>query len=192
MSDNDDHDSNDHVSDGEDVPNLEEQIITPVVFALNGKSKINSDVTTEGISDYEIHNNKLSKNKIKMCNMCNKYYSADMIVNYMEDDQCYHCLFWLNHNIESRKQVDGTIGLEIADYVLKCKDAHIIEKCTRLTDKGGCFLCEYLLEIPITDIKNEFKLGFKKEIPTTLIDNDDEYNLEKLDNTPTKKMVVRI
>ena len=103
-------------------------------------SNIN-DVSTEGISEYELENQYYRN--LKRCEYCNRFYNLDMIYNGTMDEidecLCYHCLFWMNYSVASRKLVDGVNGMLIVDYILKCKDAHLIKTCTKISDNGGCF-----------------------------------------------------
>jgi hypothetical protein len=114
------------------------------------------EITTDGIEEKDyILLNENNRNKLKFCIICNKYFNKDMTIiidDNTNDNQCYHCLFWLNYPISERKYVDGIYGLKIVEYIKKCCDFHDINNCTKNILNGGCFLCEYLLDIPITDI----------------------------------------
>ena len=112
----------------------------------NSSADLLNQVTTEGI---EHHDLKKQKVKLKQCEYCNKYYNNDMILSYPDGGKkkknisdeliCWHCLFWMNYSISARKTVDGVFGLTIVDYILKCKDVHECQTCTRKSDSGGCF-----------------------------------------------------
>lgn len=152
----------------------------------NTNSQKNVDyISTEGI-DSEIieYSSKYIQSNLKQCVFCNKYFKNDMIVpnkdNIIDEFQCWHCLFWMNYSIPNRKNVDGTFGMTIVEYILKCKDDHETTLCKKNSDTGGCFLCEYKLDFPITDIKDLFKLNKSVEIqdnPINDFDVDDNYNI---------------
>jgi hypothetical protein len=138
--------------------------------ATSGVANQHIEVSTEGITHNDMAYSKLgvSANLLKYCEMCGKFYSDDMICytgldkesllkNKKQNDDgtmCWHCFFWLNYDVSNRSVSDGVYGMTIAEYVLKCKDEHNTETCTRRTQHGGCFLCEYLLEFPIIDIRD--------------------------------------
>lgn len=115
-------------------------------------------VTTDGIEDTDKSYALLPynvKKKLKRCDLCGKYFNDDMVLQMAEDDiQCWHCFFWLNYDVSKRVEVDGTYGITIVEYIIKCKDSHEQDKCKRNTDSGGCYLCEYLFGGDITDIKD--------------------------------------
>ena len=138
-------------------------------------------VTTEGLTPVELdgfHGNNVLKASLRMCNYCNKYYRQDMIVpanpenKDPDETQCWHCLFWMNYAVGVRKSVDGKYGMTIIDYILKCKDIHEMDKCTRNNDSGGCFLCEHNLGLPLTDVKDLHRLRQSGEVPDRPIDED--------------------
>lgn len=138
-------------------------------------------ISTEGVYGQELKLFGFKKlSDIKQCSICEKYYKLDMIVpNYDQESQCWHCLFWMNYSISTRKNVDGTYGLSIVDYILKCKDIHEIDKCKRNSDSGGCFLCEYNLGLPLTDIKELDKLSKFPEFPDIPQDDLDPIELDE-------------
>jgi hypothetical protein len=112
-------------------------------------------VSTEGANEDDLQQLNIDKINLHQCLICFKYFKEDMVVPLDgQDQQCWHCLFWMNYSIDLRKQVDGAYGMSIAEYILKCKDVHTSDTCTRNSDNGGCFLCEFNIGIPITDINN--------------------------------------
>jgi hypothetical protein len=161
----------------------------------------NIHVSTEGIAMDELPNQGLDANSLflkyglKQCGFCNKFFKQDMIIpnksGGQDDTQCWHCLFWMNYSVQTRKQVDGSHGMTIADYIMKCKDIHEIKTCTRNSDSGGCFLCEYNLGLPLTDIKDVYKLNRSSEIPDYPIDDQDD-GIDMDDSYKLGKMVVEI
>lgn len=132
----------------------------------NNESSVNLNdsltFNTEGLDDNDQLFKILSstqKKTLKKCNFCFKNYSHDMIVDAESIDiMCWHCLFWLNYDINSRKDVDGNLGMTISDYIFKCQENHNMELCTKRTDQGGCFLCEYKLGYILPDIKDPWKI----------------------------------
>jgi hypothetical protein len=150
-------------SDCSDGSDDEDEIQNSMFKSKKGNNKVDQAISTEGLAPY-LYDDIMDKN-LKMslgkCIFCTKFYSEDMLIpaDKNEERQCYHCLFWMNYAPESRKLVDGTCGLLIVDYVLKCKDIHLIDDCTRKSDSGGCILCEFNLGIPITDVKDGHKLS---------------------------------
>lgn len=163
------------------------------------KNEYSQEISTEGITMEEMSELDINiKNlNLKQCTYCNKFYKEDMIIPVIDDtnneSQCWHCLFWMNYTIPSRNLVDGTYGMTIVEYILKCKDVHEIASCTRNSDNGGCFLCEYNLGIPITDIKDLHKLNSETELPNDPIDNlDDNLDDSEFDSYSPEKITVEI
>ena len=160
-----DYDTDDE-NDDNDKNDIYNEIKLPITVANSQENNnIKQDsivfISTEGISSlhiYQVENKVMDT--IDMCIFCNKYYTEDMLISRDDTDNrhCYHCLFWMNYTIKNRKHVDGVFGMTIVDYIQKCKDFHEINTCTKNTDSGGCFLCEYNLGIPITDVIDLDKL----------------------------------
>jgi len=119
-------------------------------------------LSTEGVKEHDVAYSKLSyaaRKTLQYCEMCGKYYSGDMMVadgkkNKDDGSNCWHCFFWLNYDINNRPVCDGVFGMTIVEYVLKCHDEHNIASCTRRSDHGGCFLCEYKMDFPIIEIRD--------------------------------------
>lgn len=118
-------------------------------------------ISTEGITVYSL--DEIEKELLKnsdVCSLCQKFYNNDMLIPAEKgtERQCYHCLFSMNYPVGNRKHVDGMMGMTIVDYIFKCKDIHMSDICTMKSDSGGCFLCEYNIGLPITDVKDLDKL----------------------------------
>ena len=154
-----------------------------------------NQITTEGVTQAELDDVDMLgvKKHLKQCTFCNKYFKNDMIITDPQnkykvatDSECFHCLYWMNYQIPVRNQVDGKYGIGIADYIMKCKDVHELDKCTRNSDSGGCFLCEYNLGLPITDIKELYKLNKSSDVPDKPFEED---NLEDDAYKPGKMTV---
>lgn len=185
-----------------DLENDNSGIVPPVMSLIaNNQFQLQNalaQVTTEGVSAHEMAELQLenSKNELKQCSFCNKFFKQDMLVpvfeNKNEDAQCWHCLYWMNYSINTRKQVDGAYGLSIVEYIIKCKDIHEMDLCTRNTDSGGCFLCEFNLGLPITDVKDLYKLKDPSSvIPDNPIDDfEDMIDIE--DSYKSNVMTIEI
>jgi hypothetical protein len=111
-----------------------------------------------------------NKKKLTQCSGCARCYNSDMITR--NDQLCWHCFFWMNYDINARPFCDGNEGLTIVQYILKCHEEHNEHICTKHTEHGGCFLCEYKLSIPILCVKDEHLLVPEKEEPTEIITNE--------------------
>lgn len=176
-NDNDNDNNNDNDNDGFDNDNCEVEK-SGFKNLEEPKPNFEAQISTEGISQAEMGHD-MAKN-LKQCIFCNKYFKHDMIVPMNEknsqDQQCWHCLFWMNYG--NRKNVDGVYGFTIVEYILKCKNVHELDTCTRNTDSGGCFLCEHNLGLQITDVKDLYKLSSSTDLPDRPIeDNEDHVDL---------------
>lgn len=113
----------------------------------------NIPITTEGLSydQFNISNNQ----NLMQCGYCAKYYHHDMITPNTEGI-CKHCHFWINYNEANRLEFDKNclkFGYCIADYIIQCKDDHIIETCEK-NKIGSCFLCDFKSGVKIYNIVN--------------------------------------
>ena len=109
-------------------------------------------ITTDGCQEDSIIYKKSSlqiKKTLKECDLCEKIYTDDMLIKNQNEFTCYHCFYWINYDISMRDIAENTVDLSIAEYIIKCKDDHNTTLCTRNTNHGGCFLCEYKIGIPI-------------------------------------------
>ncbi|AYV81804.1 MAG: hypothetical protein Harvfovirus63_7 [Harvfovirus sp.] len=149
-------------------------------------------ITTEGLTLQDLEAMEYSgiKKKIKGCNFCGKYFGEDMCIPAFEKDDdvsCWHCFFWMNYAMTARKNADGVYGMTIVDYILRCSAIHETDKCQRNSDSGGCFLCEYNLGLPITDIKHVERLGAVTAasfgIPDKPNDDDDQIEVDRSQKT---------
>jgi hypothetical protein len=137
-------------------------------------------LSTNGFLEDDINYKKLAyatKKTLKMCEMCGKKYTNDMIIDITNNDlTCYHCFFWINYDLSLRDIADNTVHLTIAEYILKCKDEHDITLCTRHTTHGGCFICEYKSGFPIINIKNSKLIYEETEETEIIVDDENIYN----------------
>lgn len=121
----------------------------------------NIQITTEGIDETVLKSINLAYvQDMIQCHCCSKYYNKSLIINDegFGEQMCKHCLCWLSYSVETRLEFDmkcaSLHGFCIAEYILTCHEAHISEKCTRMTDNGGCLLCDYNLNLDIPNILN--------------------------------------
>lgn len=151
------------------------------------ETNMSNVITTEGLLDNDNIYKKMSfqqKKNTRKCTFCFKNYNVDMFVDYESIElMCWHCLFWLNYDINNRKDVDGNLGMCISEYIHKCQQDHNIELCTKRTDQGGCFLCEYKLGYVLTDIKDPCIIYDMDKINIdTNLDIKDENNLSDVED----------
>lgn len=100
------------------------------------------------------NNPNINKLTIRNCNMCGHVYDIDNILvleDFGNEVTCLPCFFWTNYAPELRENVDGTFGVTIAEFILRCKDTHDKATCTRYP---GCFVCDYLNRDEIPNIKH--------------------------------------
>lgn len=155
-SNNENNDNYDYDYDNESYNS--DHDIDEVKSEDNENVENNIKITTAGVYDY-------NPRAAFCCVMCQKYYNNDMCTTQDSQEKiCYHCLFSMNYPPEMRNMVDGTFGLTIVEYILKCSPDHNQETCTYRTDVGGCFLCEYQLGFPIMDVIDADKLNVNLEI----------------------------
>jgi hypothetical protein len=111
------------------------------------------EVTTSGIPPTTSICGKQA-NVLFKCTTCAFTYQPDIkSSDENEDNMCLHCYYWIYYvtRLEDSK-------IPIVDYILKCSDEHEPDKCTKMTDAGGCYLCEYKLGMLLDDIPNYSKL----------------------------------
>lgn len=130
------------------------------------------------------------RGKLKSCMYCGKFYNPEMMTNPFEEQeaQCWHCYFWLKHDLQFRESCDGELGMTIVEYILKCRDDHKVELCKRNTDGGGCFICEHKQGLDIPNCKDGHKINSKKtvvsstnsEMPKLVFQEDDVLSLDDL------------
>lgn len=150
-----------HISEDEDEifePNGSDQI-----SQLDYSNEcIDTSILTDNGLTVDILANLPSNIKLKLnpifCDLCSKYYNNDFVINYQNDNICYHCLFWLNYHENLRINVDGIYGLTITEYIIRCKDIHDTVNCDKNLS-GGCFICEHLNGNFIFDIIDEEKIN---------------------------------
>lgn len=98
------------------------------------------------------------QNQFGQCTYCLKFYnkniSPKMITTEFADGEptCFHCIFWMNYDMNTRSNVDGVYGMTILEYVMECKDVHDKSSCTRNSVAGGCFVCDYFNKVPFVNV----------------------------------------
>ncbi len=133
----------------------------------------------------------------KICELCCNKYEDEMIINkkYCDFNQCYDCLFSMNFN--NKDIINGSMGIKLSDYIKISLKYHMeINEipCSRLTDRGGCYICMKILDIPLdiatdslletTSIEKEKENKNIERITThnISVNNIDELNIIKNDN----------
>jgi hypothetical protein len=161
--------SEEEINDNEEEEQEEQEVIElPPILSNETQSHI-KDITTDGFMETDPIYHKLTRaelHSLGKCTYCGKFYNNDMIQNpymTMEEFLCWHCYFWMNHDVSIREMADGPGGMTIADYILKCDEQHEQSKCVRNNDGGGCFLCEHKAGLDIPKIKDGYKVN-KSEV----------------------------
>lgn len=147
--------------DGDDIP---PQLLSGQSCDKN-KQNDGLNITTEGI-DASIAINLTSdiSASLRLCDFCNKYYKHEMFMLSQVGDmyQCQHCFFYMNYH--NKELCDASIfGPSIVEYILNCHETHNSTICQRLSDSGGCYLCEYKLGFPLDGVKNAHLLGLNNQ-----------------------------
>jgi hypothetical protein len=162
-------------SDSENEEEIKYQFLEEEIQEDNKQNiNINMTITTDGINETDESYYKLEKslqNLLNKCSMCQKLYDKNMI-NNLDDSYnliCWHCFFWINYDVSLRSQCDGTHGLTIVEYVLKCRKDHNTNKCTRNSDSGGCFLCENIIGLDILNIIDGEKINQDQDKNTSKV-----------------------
>lgn len=154
-------DSDDSVEQPNSTYTLPKSIIKSTIKKSSSPVVENVQITTEGIEEVVLKSINLAYiQDMIQCHCCSKYYNKSLIVNDegFGEQMCKHCLCWLSYSPETRLDFDmkcaSLHGFCIAEYILTCHEAHDHTACTRMTDKGGCLLCDYNLNLDIPNILN--------------------------------------
>lgn len=115
--------------------------------------------------------------KSKQCSLCARVFGDEMVTENVEtgENNCYHCIYWLNYDVSRRPFVDGLYNLSIVDYIIKCRDSHKIDMCK---STGQCVVCDYLQDLPIKGV-----CGVERLLPDNE-NGDDEVNYDEDDDGP--------
>jgi hypothetical protein len=137
------------------------------------------NIPTDGLDQINVN----LINVVKQCNYCQKWFANKLIVDDKEGQLCKHCLYWVNYDERARLEFDKkciTQGFCIAEYIIEYNETHNSNKCTRNSDSGGCFLCDYKKGIPILNIMNINMLKQQKYVPNCdkNIENSPEFRCE--------------
>lgn len=176
-------------SDDDYSENGEDQHVMPAGVGIGADGEIYAVIPPlkDEVAEEEIPLSGIDENMVQMlnhttrmkaafCQSCGKYYSKEMVAKVENDQQCFHCTFWLYYSPEARAVVDGIYGMTIADYILKCYSSHDTSSCSRnIPNVGGCFLCDFINKVPIFDIIDVEKvLCVQFEDPKPVQQNPDE------------------
>lgn len=143
-------------------PKLEDE--EAVVYMPKPLPVTNIDKTTEGSA--------VKSPGDAMCEFCMLYYPKKIMAKKINpdcfDNQCLHCLYWMNYDEKTRLEFDKLYsqhGMGIAKYILDFSKNHNLEACVR--GNVGCFLCDYRLEIEIKNIVDGETINqhIKKSVP---------------------------
>lgn len=130
-----------------------------------------------------------------LCELCGLKYENEMIVDKQHCDftQCYDCLFSMNFNDQSI--LKGSMGYNLQQYIDISKKYHTLIQeipCNRLSDSGGCYVCMFILDIPLQLSENCKAINNEKLIPfdnPNLNQNQNIISTEsKKDNTSTAQL----
>lgn len=144
---NDYQDDDDYNSDEDDYQQDVEQydsdedkdfeVIPTTIKTIN-------DVPIEGITLYEFKQLPVAlKNKLQLCNDCERYYPMAVMMLDEATDRCQHCFFWMHYSPNLRTVGDNkykAIGISIASYIDNFSALHDVKKCVY---KNSCFLCDH-------------------------------------------------
>jgi hypothetical protein len=79
-----------------------------------------------------------------LCDVCDKYYTNDLIDTTDNTFiKCVHCHFFLKYEDFTSKEMTDLEKTDLSNYVNAYANKHNSKECTKKSDMGGCFLCEY-------------------------------------------------
>ncbi len=90
--------------------------------------------------------------QLQECNYCAKFFKAETIVDYDDDEICLHCYFCINYT--QKDKIDGKNDIHMATYISNYKNTHPKDFCLK---KGMCVLCDYLdyVKLGIVELNKE-------------------------------------
>ena len=109
------------------------------------------------------------------CDYCYKTYNIVAKVN-SDIPQCYECLLFLNYG--NMDVLNGKHGVSLKEYINNIVNGLINHDipCSRLNDSGGCYICMFLLDIPIDNYDPSVDLN------KSINDNKNNKPIKQTDN----------
>ena len=169
--DSDDLISEDDIISEDDVISEDKDIPATNMSNIPQQNKFNNLDFLNGVEEKKL--NKKHKLYVSKCAFCELYYSngknstTNMFTKeYSEGENvCYHCFYRIYYNPpDARYNFDGVYGMNIVDFVIKCRDTHNTNEC-KFNDE--CFICDHLNGKKIDFILNPEKLIPKEPITKT-------------------------
>ena len=147
----------------------------------NETNAYNNKMNTDGVLD------TYNKNKLSNCKYCEKWFEKELIIPSEKNkgQQCQHCFFWQNYNIDKRKEADSKyihLGISIVNYVLNCSDDHNFTQCKK--NRSDCFLCDYKAGKKIENINN-----YEILYPNSSCEEQNTFEIELLFDKLIKKNI---
>lgn len=154
---NDDY-SDDGYSDEESQTVVSKVKVEPPVDIEHGKKSWHfvdeSDDSSDRLKELTIDTNGISMqnisqytrgatNKLQQCEICATFHVAPMLMNSVYGMTCYHCLYFLNYDYDSRMDIINKYNLNIENYIKLCLFDHNENTCCR---PSTCMLCDRIGE----------------------------------------------
>lgn len=169
--------------------NTDDDNMPELVDDENKDVEMDKSLLINGVTYDELKTLPYNKqNQLAQCNYCLKFYKKEnphkMITTDFSDSEtiCFHCIFWMNYDVDVRATVDGVYGMTILEYIMECKDDHDKTTCTKNSDAGGCFLCDYLNNVPLVNVLGAESLF--DDTPEQIHDDDNSF-LQSVDYSMT-------
>jgi hypothetical protein len=109
----------------------------------NYSPAVNIVMTLDGVMAKDINKLQNAKN-YSLCEICDKYYEKDMIDPSNDGFvKCVHCWFFLKYEDFTKNEVTSFEKETLLNYINTNNAKHNSTTCTKKSDTGGCFLCEY-------------------------------------------------
>jgi hypothetical protein len=117
-------------------------------------------IPVDGFGEGSDGYNKLSQGSqklIRFCEMCNKYYSPNMVAKWSSFTQngvpesdyvgtCYHCFFFHHASQGTMKDVVNKEGyMSLVGFIIQCLQYHKCEECHVTMFGGNCPICAFKL-----------------------------------------------
>jgi len=111
----------------------------------NDDYEINGDIivmTIDGVQSKDIAELP-NHEQYSHCDICDKYYTEELMHDNDGFITCYHCWFCLKYEDFAKNEVTESDTVSLMNYIETNYKKHNCEKCKNKSDSGGCFLCEY-------------------------------------------------